>query len=136
MKAGAHSTSSRACCASAACTRFRIGRRSGTFFVPDTHELRISRARCEPIQQGHLERLFVRDAVFPQSVFAPAIAVIGARDNRSVREAIEQRFECAVAIFDTSNLASPSFARIVVAAEWLAGVVLGIPVGPFVKIRN
>src|SRR5271169_1970671 len=71
----------------------------------------------EAKQQGHVERLLVRNAVLPEPVLAPAVAMIGADDDRVVGETREQRLEDLVAPLHAGNLTPPAFGRVIVVAE-------------------
>src|SRR6266542_871511 len=57
------------------------------------------------------------DAVLPQAVLAPAVAVVGAEDDRRAGKRGENRRDLAVDPFDARDLAAPRLDRVVVARE-------------------
>jgi hypothetical protein len=57
-------------------------------------------------KQGHREGGGVADAVLPETVFTPAIAVIGAGEDRGTREASQQRRQLRIHPFEAGALAT------------------------------
>jgi len=75
------------------------------------------------------------DSVFPQTVLAPAIAVIGAHDNRCVRESGQKWSEQRVHVFEACALSRPTLGGAIHRLIRLAGIIVCRPGRAFKVVR-
>lgn len=76
------------------------------------------------------------DAVLPEAVLAPAIAVVAAEQDRAVRKRLQQGGEAPVHEFEAGALAGAARLGAVGALEGLAGVVGPVPGGARVPVGH
>jgi len=63
-----------------------------------------------PQQQWHRERGWVADAMFPEAIFTPTIAVIGANKHGVIGEILQQWLELLIHPFKAGTLATAALA--------------------------